>query len=266
MINLDMSSIILDALEQQTRKSDHLDFFCAANSGRQNSLTDIRDCEDALNQQELPSDNVASIEANKNKLTSSSGDSQKDSKKSEILTKSAIAITSVITLDANQAGSDKNAVNTEESAETSSGDQQLRLSRIERMIDEQQVHLNEGTQVQQSVRMLRQIQTELKSHVQALMKQQNQGEPRPGSTPKDDEQPSAQKKRKLEIEVDNSFESSKSSGSDYKNVLEHVKSTLALYLRKVPIIDLGNEMMLKIMFSMLKFSPQEVDDLEAARK
>ena len=66
--------------------------------------------------------------------------------------------------------------------------------------------------------------------------------------------------------VDNSFESSQSSGSDYKNVLEHVKSTLALYLRKVPIIDLSNEMMLKIMFSMLKFSPQEVDDLEAARK
>lgn len=34
MINLDMSSIILDALEQQTRKSDQLDFFCAANPGR----------------------------------------------------------------------------------------------------------------------------------------------------------------------------------------------------------------------------------------
>lgn len=27
MVNLDMSSIILDAIEMQNRKSDHLDFF-----------------------------------------------------------------------------------------------------------------------------------------------------------------------------------------------------------------------------------------------
>ena len=45
-----------------------------------------------------------------------------------------------------------------------------------------------------------------------------------------------------------------------------MKSTLAIYLRKVPIIDVSNEMMLKIIFSMLKFSPPEVDELEAARK
>lgn len=45
-----------------------------------------------------------------------------------------------------------------------------------------------------------------------------------------------------------------------------MKSTLALYLRKVPIIDASHEMMLKIMFSMLKFAPEEVSDLEAARR
>ena len=58
---------------------------------------------------------MASVDANKNKAASSSGDSQNEYKKS--------AITSVVTVDANRDGSDKNAVNTEESAETSSGDQ-----------------------------------------------------------------------------------------------------------------------------------------------
>lgn len=134
------------------------------------------------------------------------------------------------------------------------------------MIDEQQVQLDEGNQVQHSVRMLRQIQAELKTHVQALMKQQKPEEQKDASRPGDGTQPGTDSKKKPEIDVNNSFESSKSSGSDYKNVLEHVKSTLAIYLRKVPIIDVSNEMMLKIVFSMLKFSPQEVNDLEAARK
>lgn len=68
------------------------------------------------------------------------------------------------------------------------------------------------------------------------------------------------------METENSFDSAKSSGSEYRSILEHVKSTLALYLRKVPIIEASNETMLKIMFSMLKFTPEEVSDLEAARK
>lgn len=152
-------------------------------------MPDIQDGEEGANQQDLLGDNLASAtEPDKNKQTSSSGESQRDNKKSENLTKSAIAITSVITLDANQGGSDGNAANTEESAETSSGDQQLRLSRIERMIDEQQHHLNEGAQVHQSVQMLRQIQTELKSHVQALMKQQNQAEQKADGAQKDEQQ------------------------------------------------------------------------------
>lgn len=259
-----MSSIILDAIEQQTRKSDHLDFFYTANSGKQSSAPDVQDCEEAPHQQELAGDQMASLDANRNKAASSSGDSQNEHKKSEALTKSAI--TSVVTVDVNREGSDKNAVNTEESAETSSGDQQIRLSKIEKMIDEQQVHLDEGNQVQHSVRMLRQIQAELKSHVQALMKQQKPDNQKDGSQPEGSTQPDAGQQKKLEVNVDNSFDSSQSSGSDYKNVLEHVKSTLAIYLRKVPIIDVSNEMMLKIIFSMLKFSPPEVDELEAARK
>lgn len=121
MINLDMSSIILDAIEQQTRKSDHLDFFYTANSGKQSSAPDVQDSEDVPHQQELAGDNMAAVDAHKNRAASSSGDSQNEHKKSAALTKSAI--TSVVTIDANRDGSDKNAVNTEESAETSSGDQ-----------------------------------------------------------------------------------------------------------------------------------------------
>ena len=45
-----------------------------------------------------------------------------------------------------------------------------------------------------------------------------------------------------------------------------MKSTLQLYLRKAPVIDLSNEMMLKIVFSMLKFSQADIADLDAARK
>ena len=74
------------------------------------------------------------------------------------------------------------------------------------------------------------------------------------------------KRTSSERDIEDSFESSKSTGSDYKNKLEHVKSTLQLYLRKAPIIDLSNEMMLKIVFSMLKFSQADIADLDAARK
>lgn len=131
-------------------------------------MPEIHDCDDGPSAQDPP-DNIVPSEANKNKGTSSSGDSQNENKKSDMLTKSVI--TSVVTVDAIPGGSDRKVEKAEESAETSSGDQQLRLSKIEQMIDDQQHQLQEGAQVQHSVRMLRQIQAELKSHVQALMQQ-----------------------------------------------------------------------------------------------
>lgn len=106
----------------------------------------------------------------------------------------------------------------------------------------------------------------MKAHVLALMKQKKTEEETGGAkdaTRQDDE---SNAKKSALIEPDNSFDSAKSSGSDYRGILEHVKSTLALYLRKVPIIEASNETMLKIMFSMLKFTPEEISDLEAARK
>ena len=39
-----------------------------------------------------------------------------------------------------------------------------------------------------------------------------------------------------------------------------------MYLKKTPIIDLNNEILLKVIFSMLEFTPQEINDLAAARQ
>ena len=64
----------------------------------------------------------------------------------------------------------------------------------------------------------------------------------------------------------NSLLSNDSTESDYRGILEHVKSTLALYLRKVPLTDSSNDMMLNIIFSMLKFTPDEIAEVELARR
>lgn len=39
-----------------------------------------------------------------------------------------------------------------------------------------------------------------------------------------------------------------------------------MYLKKTPIIDLNNEILLKVIFSMLEFTAQEINELSAARQ
>jgi len=142
MMNLDMSSILLDAIDlgcqHQTRKSDHLDFFQPSSTGKPNSQG--QDPEDNNG------DDLNLIDGSKDHLPSN--------RNSEVLSKSAIH--SLVSLDADvddidqqQTTTDKLATNNnEESAETSSGDQQVRLSRIERMIDEQRINLGEASPLQ----------------------------------------------------------------------------------------------------------------------
>jgi len=142
MMNLDMSSILLDAIDlgcqQQTRKSDHLDFFQPSSTGKPNSQG--QDPED---------NNVDDLN-----LIDGSKDHLPSNRNSEVLSKSAIH--SLVSLDADvddigqqQTTADKLAANNnEDSAETSSGDQQVRLSRIERMIDEQRINLGEASPLQ----------------------------------------------------------------------------------------------------------------------
>ena len=117
MINLDMSSIILDAMEQQTRKSDQLDFFNAAHSGPQSSAPDVLDCESGLdgNLQRAAdrAEDASALKCGPASSTSSQNDQHDNI---------SAVITSVVTLDANRDGTDEDAENSEESAETSSGD------------------------------------------------------------------------------------------------------------------------------------------------
>ena len=60
----------------------------------------------------------------------------------------------------------------------------------------------------------------------------------------------------------NSAESSES----YRHILQHVKGTLIMYLKKTPVVDLGNEMLLKIIFSMMHFTERDIADLKEARE
>ena len=55
------------------------------------------------------------------------------------------------------------------------------------------------------------------------------------------------------------------STESYKNTLQHVKGTLIMYLKKTPVIDLNNEILLKIIFSMMNFTKREIEDLKAVR-
>ena len=117
MINLDMSSIILDAMEQQTRKSDQLDFFYTAHSGPQSAAPDVQESENSPDKNfQAAAARVEDAAALKRRPASSTS-SQNDK-----LDNNTAVITSVVTHDANRDGSDKNAANSEESAETSSGD------------------------------------------------------------------------------------------------------------------------------------------------
>lgn len=51
-----------------------------------------------------------------------------------------------------------------------------------------------------------------------------------------------------------------------ETVLEHVKSNLKVYLMKSPIINMNNEIILKVLFSLLNFSKEDVDEVDQARK
>lgn len=117
MINLDMSSIILDAMEQQTRKSDQLDFFYTAHSGPQSAAPDVQESEnDDKNVLAAAARTEDSAALKRRPASSTSSQNDKQDYNTAV-------ITSVVTLDANRDGSDRNAANSEESAETSSGDQ-----------------------------------------------------------------------------------------------------------------------------------------------
>ena len=59
---------------------------------------------------------------------------------------------------------------------------------------------------------------------------------------------------------------SRDSGNSYRNPLQHVKGTLSTYLKKTPIVDLSNEMLLKIIFSMMEFTKADISDIQAARE
>ena len=62
-----------------------------------------------------------------------------------------------------------------------------------------------------------------------------------------------------------------SSGNDsdekttLAGIIEHVKGTLNMYLRKTPTVDKNNEQLLTIMYSMLKFTAVEINDINMAR-
>lgn len=50
---------------------------------------------------------------------------------------------------------------------------------------------------------------------------------------------------------------SQSSDEDPASLLEHVKSTLLMYLKKCPVIDEANESLLGILYSMMKVSKED---------
>ena len=64
---------------------------------------------------------------------------------------------------------------------------------------------------------------------------------------------------------DDKLESSTSSNESYRTTIQHVKGTLMMFLKKTPIIDTGNEMLLKIIYSMLMFTQAEIQELNDAR-
>jgi hypothetical protein len=65
----------------------------------------------------------------------------------------------------------------------------------------------------------------------------------------------------LKVNLSDSMDASNVSTESYKNVLQHVKGTLIMYLKKTPVTDLHNEMLLKIIFSIMKFTEREIIDL-----
>ena len=50
-----------------------------------------------------------------------------------------------------------------------------------------------------------------------------------------------------------------------ETVLEHVKSNLRVFLLKTPVINLNNEIVLKVIYSLLNFSKADQEDIEKAR-
>ena len=48
-----------------------------------------------------------------------------------------------------------------------------------------------------------------------------------------------------------------------KNLILHVKGALIQFLKKQPIIDYeGSELLLKIVYSMMEFTKEEIEDLK----
>lgn len=45
-----------------------------------------------------------------------------------------------------------------------------------------------------------------------------------------------------------------------------MKGTLITYLKKTPIVDLQNEILLKIIYSMMEFTKPEISDIQQARE
>ena len=66
---------------------------------------------------------------------------------------------------------------------------------------------------------------------------------------------------------DTDVSNASSCNSDtYRNMLNHVKGTLILFLKKTPLVDLSNEMLLKIIYSMMAFTDQEIAELKETRE
>ena len=70
-----------------------------------------------------------------------------------------------------------------------------------------------------------------------------------------------EEQKSIFIDLSNSMDESRDSGNSYRNLLNHVKGTLITYLKKTPIIELSNEMLLKIIYSMMNFTKGEIEDL-----
>jgi hypothetical protein len=49
------------------------------------------------------------------------------------------------------------------------------------------------------------------------------------------------------------------------STLEHIKANLIQYLRRNPIIDFNNEVILKVVYSMMNFTKAEIERLELER-
>jgi hypothetical protein len=59
--------------------------------------------------------------------------------------------------------------------------------------------------------------------------------------------------------------SSFNDGSDESATIAHIKGNLTVFLKHTPLTDTKNEEMLRIVFSMMEFTKQEIEELKTTR-